>query len=387
MKRKITLISLVLVLVMIVTCTLFACNYNEDTTYKKNHAKKLSDDSSLIGIFEGSEEIKNNLASSQYVLNENGGSEQEVYERENDYIYFGSYPQSLVTDSVQIDLLNTFATELNCTWYSYDYYIANTPGDYMWYTDLELNEIKYRGVYFTSYRPYYTSFATGTENSSQDNNGYTLGTVYWFRYEPIKWRILSEENGYALLLADLILDSQQFNSSADSLVFNNEGPVFVPTIHANNWEYSTIRSWLNNDFYNTAFNDSQSQNIVEQSLNNTETAYNGVNNNYAISQRETSDKVFLLSYEDMVNEEYGFNKEGDAYDTARRKQTSDYAKIQGACPSTNPNYSGKGWWWLRSPDSFCGCDASGVRNDGRLDGGYYVLSTSSGVVPALMIKL
>ena len=93
MKRKITLISLVLVLVMLVTCTLFACNFNEDTTYKKNHAKKLSDDSGLIGIFEGSEEIKNNLASSQYVLNENGGSEQEVYERENDYIYVGSYPQ------------------------------------------------------------------------------------------------------------------------------------------------------------------------------------------------------------------------------------------------------------------------------------------------------
>ena len=251
----------------------------------------------------------------------------------------------------------------------------------MWYIDKEYDGEKYRGVYFTSYRPYYTDYSSSTSNSKQDDNGYSTGNVYWFKYEPIKWRILSENDGKALILAELILDSQEFHPSTSSHTENGK------TIYANNWEYSTIRKWLNETFYNVAFNDLQKALIVATELNNKTTAPDGSSNSYATCQNNTTDKVFLLSYTDMLNTSYGFNSNSGNYDTARRKKTSDYAQVQGAYTSTDSRYLGNGWWWLRSPRDDDGIYASGVYCDGDVRSNYHVLRTNSGVVPALTITL
>lgn len=307
---------------------------------------------------------------------------EKVYGREGGSIYFGIYPQSEVTDGTLKSTLTGSAGALptssnSGSWTSYGYYISGSVSNYMWYIDKEYGGEKYRGVYFTSYRPKFTTYSSSSSNSYQDDNGYSTGNVYWFKYEPIKWRILSESSGKALILAELILDSQEFYPSTNNRTENGK------TIYANNWEYSTIRKWLNETFYNVAFNDLQKALIVGTELDNKTTAFDGGRNSYATRQNNTTDKVFLLSYSDILNTSYGFNANSGNYDTARRKKTSDYAQVQGAYTS----YLGNGWWWLRSPRKNDSNYASYVYNDGGVGNHSRVDYTPSGVVPALTIML
>ena len=310
-----------------------------------------------------------------------------AYTRESNYIYFGAYPQSKVTDKTLKSKLKSsagaFPTSSNSgNWTSYGYYISGSVSNYMWYIDKEYEGEKYRGVYFTSYRPNWTTDSSSSyNNSNQYDNGYLKGNLYWFKYEPIKWRILSEGSGKALILAELILDAQEFYPSTSSHTENGT------TIYANNWEYSTIRKWLNETFYNVAFNDLQKALIVATELDNKTTAYDGSSNSNATCQNNTTDKVFLLSYKDILNTSYGFLSSG-TNNTAMRKQTSDYAQVQGASTSKESNYLGNGYWWLRSPnDGYYSYYASYVNFYGNVGYRNYVHSTDNGVVPALTIML
>ena len=140
-----------------------------------------------------------------------------------DYLYFGSYPQTLVMDDALIGVLTSEAgalptSENSQAWTSYNYYIEGSDEEsFMWYIDLSYDGKKYRGVYFTDYRPWNTMTVSDDSNDRtyQDDNGYYKSTdtqtnIYWFKYEPIKWRILSEENDEALILCDMIIDSQDY---------------------------------------------------------------------------------------------------------------------------------------------------------------------------------
>ncbi len=313
-----------------------------------------------------------------------------------DYILFGTYPQTEVTDSATKSALNnlrgTLPTSSNKQgWTSYKYYISDSnTTDYMWYIDVTYNSEKYRGVYFTSYRPYYTTSSSSTGNSYQDDNGYSTSTVYWFKYEPIKWRILEESGGYATILCEMIIDSQEYYPSDSTSSFSHNGG----TGYANNYALSNIRKWLNETFYNTAFNDLQKALIqtvtVDNSARSTNpdnnaTLWNSGNNTYACEN--TQDKVWLLSEQEVTKSAYGFSTDYSAYDTVRRKQTTDYAQAQGAYTSTNTVYKGNGDWWLRSPNYCYSYTAWGVDLVGITD--YYIFVNYSiiGVVPALKIRL
>ncbi|MBQ7712585.1 MAG: InlB B-repeat-containing protein [Clostridia bacterium] len=336
----------------------------------------------------------------------NGLCENCGFKREENYIYFGTYPQTIVTDSsitsALCSLAGTLPTSSNSqAWSSYGYYLNGSVSNYMWYIDLEYSGEKYRGVYFTKYRDSYAAYVYpesysgyfGSEiNSDQDENGYSSYTVYWFKYEPIKWRILSEADGEALILCEMIIDSQEYYTSRSSSSFSHNGG----TGYANNYALSNIRAWLNDTFYNTAFTDLQKQLIVLTTVdnsarstnpNNNATASNSGTNTYACADSE--DYIFLLSKQEVTNSDYGFNSSDPSYnrDTARRKQNTDYAKSQGVLTSTDSGYEGNGDWWLRSPsysNSRCAC---GVSRYGDTRGGGEVDYTPCGVVPALRIRL
>lgn len=127
-----------------------------------------------------------------------------------DIIEFGWYPQSEVTDSSIISALNTAGGE----WISYGYYSGTQygnlgslydgqmkPGDFMRYKDVIYGSDKYRGVVFDIYRPGCTGEKTDGYHSSdqrQWSNGYTYGNVYWFKYEPIEWRVLDPDTGMVM---------------------------------------------------------------------------------------------------------------------------------------------------------------------------------------------
>ncbi len=319
-------------------------------------------------------------------------------------VTFGSYPQSEVTDATLVATLNASAgtvkgqkpTASNANgWTSYEYYISGSNATaFMWYIDITQGGEKYRGVYFTSYRPYYTTYSTSAGNSYQDDNGYTTGTVYWFRYDPLTWTILSQSDGKALILCDYIIDSQAYQNEYE---YKN-GYYYIKgtDTYANNYAQSTIRQWLNDEFLHTAFTTEEIEayiltTTVDNSARSTNpnsnaTQWNSGTNSYACEN--TQDKIFLLSEQEVTNSAYGFSSSYSASDTARRKQNTDYAKVQGAYTSTGTSYAGNGWWWLRSPYYYNSYYARDVYFDGNVyNGNFNVGSTIRGVVPALQISV
>jgi len=292
---------------------------------------------------------------------------------------FGSYPQARVTDSVLVDQLNIAAGTLptsanNQTWTSYKYYISGSNGNnFMWYKDVESGGDKYRGVYFTSYRPYHTTNSSSNSNSYQDDNGYTTGTRYWFKYESITWDVLSgNQTGSALVLADKILDSRDYYHSLSSRTISGS------TVYANNYKESDIRTWLNSDFYNQAFSVTEQSSINTSIVDNSAVSTGDASNSYFCAN--TSDKIFLLSYVEATNTAYGLSTT-----TSRIRQATDYAKAMGVYVN---NGDGSSRWWLRST-IYSGSDlVRGVNYDGDISDSYpNARYTHKGILPALRINL
>ena len=271
-----------------------------------------------------------------------------VYRREGDYIYFGEYPQTLKADDVTI-------TE---TQDSRGYYLGS-DGFY------------YAKVTAYPYNSGYT-FSTGATVSS--------GSVYYFKVEPIRWRILSTDGETALILCDSIIANKAYDE------YNNGN-------YSNNYKNSDIRAWLNEQFYETAFSDLQKQLILTTTVDNSakstnpygqENYWNNGVNPYACE--DTEDKIFLLSYREVTNSAYGFATSRGTYDIARRMLTSDYARATGAYTYVGGSYDGHGYWWLRSPGYYSD-NARSVGSDGNADGNGFVSISGGGVVPALQIWL
>ncbi len=292
---------------------------------------------------------------------------------ENTYL-FGSYPQSRVTNSRLTNALNVAAgtkptSEDSYSWISYGYYSSGSnTTDYMWYQDVTYNEEEYRGVYFTSYRPHRTTDDSPTnDNTYQYANGYSLNAVYWFKYEPIKWRILEEENGYATLLCEMIIDGQEYYHLEETKTVGEE------TVYPNNYAESNIRRWLNGNFYETAFNESEQKIIQTVTVDNSVASTGYSSNPYACN--DTEDRVWLLSYK-------------EATELDNEKQTTEYARCQGVYvyKNTSSNYVGNSSWWLRSPGNSNSRFAVGIsyyRGYGTCER----ISCTCGVVPALQIQL
>lgn len=120
-------------------------------------------------------------------------------------VTFGSYPQTDVTSELGAEL--TKAAPDTDDWTSYNYYYDGKQSDYMKYYDLTYKGSRYRGVYFTKYRPWYWNTI---ETAKQQENGYYVNNVYWFRYDPLTWRILDPSTGY--VICEDIIDSQAFNN-------------------------------------------------------------------------------------------------------------------------------------------------------------------------------
>lgn len=281
-----------------------------------------------------------------------------------DIVEFGWYPQSEVTDENMIAALNRAAgvdssnvagsTSLVNGWTSYNYYSGTgnrndgkmVAGDYMRYTDILLDSDLYRGVAFDSYRPTYTG-GTSSDLSQQDDNGYNINTVYWFKYESIKWRVLDPVTG--MVMSEAILDSQPFNNYCfydGSEYYGDPGRTYF----LNNYAESDIREWLNKDFYNTAFSVSQKNMIVTTELDNS--AYINwealLNPETSYDSATTKDKIYLISRSDVLNTSYGFASTTSTSAT-RAAKGSDYAKSQGLCVATTDEYAlSESQWRLRT---------------------------------------
>ena len=158
----------------------------------------------------------------------------------------------------------------------------------------------------------------------------------------MEWLVLAEKDNKKLLVSKYALDCKPYNTERQGTT----------------WEKCTLRKWLNNEFYNTAFSAEEQEKIQTTSVPATK------NPNYATKPGNgTQDKVFLLSINE-VNKYFAWGNE-------RVCCTGDGK----AC-----------WWWLRSP----GCNndyAAGVLRDGAVSCyGYDVNDGGRAVRPAMWVE-
>ncbi|MGN0468983.1 MAG: DUF6273 domain-containing protein, partial [Acutalibacteraceae bacterium] len=311
-----------------------------------------------------------------------------------DIIEYGSYPQSEVKDSKTLSALN----KLSLNWKSYGYYsgVAGSmkKSDSMKYADVTYNSKKYRAVKFSEYRPgidYEEPITDPDYNPDTDSeNTYKRNTVYWFRFDPVKWRILDPTK--MLLMSENIIDAQPYT---ETLYYNAKDNQYYNdaklTHYANDYATSSIRAWLNDDFYNTAFNSTEKTNIIYTSLDNSAEKIEGEDiNDY--SSKPTKDKIFLLSLNDITNKQYGFKSDSSQYDEARRtppEKTSDYSKIQGAIID-GFEYRDDYCWRLRTA-SYISTSANIIYGGGSEGWGYGYgckdILAFAGIRPAMRINV
>ena len=327
--------------------------------------------------------------------------------------WWGTYPQTRVTDTKVLNGLNYAAGALPTVvnqgkWTSYNYYAGGTSSNYMWYIDTTYGGARYRGVYFTSYRPNDTAGAGNTNTSNQDNNGYTPGNVYWFAYETIVWRIHRTRAvgsyTYFYMSSEKVIDAQPFRYDTEP-----HGSNTAPQYSSNNYHKSDIRTWLNGTFYNTAFSSTEKANTLtaEQAnagglylLHNTPssanpslypTFWNGGLNQYCYDLNSSysallSNRIFLLSEQDVTTESDGYDTTIYSRDMMRRRAVTDYAQAQGAFKSTETGYKGYGSWWLRSPSYAFPMQGRVVGSQGD-DQYFATVNAINGVVPGICVRV
>lgn len=290
-------------------------------------------------------------------------------------IEFGSYPQSEVTDADEVAKLE--ADSENYLWVSYKYYSGTgnstdgemEPGDFMLYKDFYSGGEMFRAVTFSEYRPGTGGGLKGHLYSNQYDNGYHPNNVYYFKYEPLTWRVLDPDEGY--IMCDNAIDSQSYQN----FVIKKDGKLYNSkdcTNYVSDWETCSLRQWLNKTFYNTAFSREEKMLIGTTFLEN-----NSPDGTWFGT--DTGDKIFILSFDDVINSAYGFDSSKSEFDEARKLKGTDYSKCQGV-------YISQGYphWWLRTPG-----DAEAVylvSSYGWAALGQGVYGTGVGVVPALKLN-
>lgn len=133
----------------------------------------------------------------------------------------------------------------------------------------------------------------------------------------LEWIVLDIIDNHALVLTKDCIDHVLFN----------EGDKNTPV----NWETSSLRKWLNTEFYNTAFDENAKKLILQSSIVSM-IKYPGPGLDYI----NTSDNVFVLSEREVSG--YCFTE------NLRFAKATEYAKSRGADYDI---LEGRGWWWLR----------------------------------------
>ncbi|MBR5964816.1 MAG: hypothetical protein IK015_01680 [Treponema sp.] len=262
-----------------------------------------------------------------------------IGETQYDLVVFGDWPQSRIKKNIIVG--ETTTAKMG----SFTYYKGN---DGSWYVKKEISE----------------------------------GNLDYFKVEPIKWRVVAKESNWVYV------------GNAQSYVYRNflvaENALVCKRFDDDKKNYadSEIRSWLNNEFLNTAFTSSLQICIAEDTVDNTEwTAYpygmttaqkkRFFGGDFSYSGGHLTDKIFLLSEQNVTYDKYGFSVYTDKSEgNTRIRKPVDFAILDYGDGGVN--------WWLLTACTYNSCERY-VRGDGYANCYGTVTDSSFGVVPALRV--
>ncbi len=237
----------------------------------------------------------------------------KLYEKEGDYIYFGEYPQTIKAENVTVSK----KPDKN------GYYKGSDGHKYV-----KLKSVK----------------SSSVENTGlmSDGSSIVAGEYYYFKVEPIKWRILKTDKDTAILITDVAIDVVDWQISFNQIGgdwYSNDSDAPENT-YANNYKYSHIRKFLNKNFYNNFTLLEKA--IIKKSVvdNSAATTISPEQNDYVCEN--TNDYVYIPSFIDLYNEDYGFDSQlginpqtGFPYQNSQRAfMVTDYAKAKGCITLT-----------------------------------------------------
>lgn len=227
-----------------------------------------------------------------------------------------------------------------------------------------IDETSINGWYKYENSYYCKSVASPCFDTATFADGTTIvaGQAYWYKCDTISWNILkTNENDYLVLSSKLIDARPYFDFLAIGSYYSKTRTINGKGIYYSNYQFSDCSAWLNGyngtsydvedytdkGFLNTAFALDKTY-IIDTLVDNSRETTNNAQSIYCCDNRH--DKVFLLSYKDYCNVDYGFPNAGAGLQsrTLRACEITDYAKAQGGyySPSTNT-----GQYWTRSPSS------------------------------------
>lgn len=155
---------------------------------------------------------------------------------------------------------------------------------------------------------------------------------------PILWRVLQKSGRELFILSEYILDCRRYHGESVETKWRDSVDI--------TWHDCDLRKWLNDEFYNTAFNATE-----KEFIKTTHCSDNGD------GSPDTEDKVFLLSVTEIRELSEIHGKE------LRRAVGTDFAKSKkyDGCSlyvydkTNQDNYIirngeevGCSWWWLRT---------------------------------------
>ena len=241
-----------------------------------------------------------------------------------DCIWFGSYPQAEIVESAE-DYAEVHKSALKSGDIIEDAQLyqelSTNNSDWDENDDIVVGNDTYHRISWSDAQ---------IQNPNVDNTCYQWTTRYdkyhFFKYEPVKWRVLKVDGNQVKLLSDIVLDAQQYNSEQTESV---------------TWENSTVRSWLNGDFFNRVFSPEEQSAVIDTNVTNAD----GENN--------TTDKIFLLSEKEASDSSEGFETRTQEFSETRWSKSSTYAKAMGVRFITDKYADGVdvggSSWWMRTP--------------------------------------
>lgn len=150
--------------------------------------------------------------------------------------------------------------------------------------------------------------------------------------EPIVWKILDKTDGAIFIVPENALDCRYYSNGTNVV-----------------WDNSDLREWLNDYFYNKAFNEQEKARIIPANISTPPNMKFGISGG-----RDTEDRIFCLSVQDA--EKYMPSPED------RLIKPTPYAVQHGAKTTDD----GCCRYWLRTPGRHFG-NAVFVSADGEID--------------------
>ena len=222
----------------------------------------------------------------------------------------------------------------------------------------------------------------GAAKPAEGGTAYKVGDIVTFGTyagKPIEWQVLEVQGDTCLLITVEGLDAMPYHTKFED----------VP------WENCSLRAWLNGEFYETAFTESEKDRIQLTTLENP-----GYEKYNIPADGPTEDRVFLLDVLDVdryfpaeyhaVNDDY-MSEAVLCMPSARAVQNGAKMLSQKNLSNSSIHYplkEGACRWWLRTS---CRCNsgaAFAVDNDGTFGRyGFMVSDNTICIRPVIRVKL